>query len=383
MARDAIKAADAFIFVTAADKPNLTKPAIELMQDIQKHGGYEIFRKGFGVLTKVDNVEVESKGRNCLDAAKEGLREFGIHDSHIFCGCPIKDLLEDKSKKTALEPKEKERLDEVTRKCARYGNLISNGATKAKTAIFAYLISELPKVRAKEAKKLTEDLIKNYFDKLEIKLKNKIGQHVNPQAAKENEFLNQFDASFKRSIERANEVNWESNLEQREKKFDDIISSFRNSLDKGMAEPTAKAQRLPDLAKKTDTSGVTIDVVRLAVDERDRLMKFILQTAADASMKISDEIFTMLQELEHELIIGAGFRSVEDVASAFKLENIVSKEQCDASIHALVMRVAFPSAIGVLRWPHSYNTRTSALKEMKIACPEVEYSEDDYNGNKQ
>ncbi|CAF2727639.1 unnamed protein product [Rotaria sp. Silwood2] len=89
----AIKTADAFLFLTNGQQPSLTQPQIRLLQEIQENH-FEAMQRAFGIITKLDLCQTPATYEDHYDKAFNELIEKKFKPEHIYVACPRLQILD-------------------------------------------------------------------------------------------------------------------------------------------------------------------------------------------------------------------------------------------------------------------------------------------------
>ncbi len=88
--------------------------------------------------------------------------------------------------------------------------------------------------------------------------------------------------------------------------------------------------------------------------------------ACKAAHKVGELLYNRLYDYVHQL------KSRISGDLPFELDQVYAKVALQNQVEAVVMRVAFPLATGILLFPHDTPERASAQKVLRLALPEIE-----------
>ncbi len=366
---EAIRTADAFLFLTNGQQPSLTHPQIQLLQEIQDNH-FEAMQRAFGIITKLDLCHTPAIYQDHYDKAYNELIEKKFKQEHIYVACPRMQIIDRNS----------EEHHNISLKLKSFGNNVVNGFERSKEALNKFIEYELPKTHLKQLVELGRmRLVQSVLERLDqIKEKQLLPQNLGDTSI--DEYIQQqkteswdrvyADNIFKPAFAKANE--WHTTIVTKERAafIDDVRQTFHNAFLERTKQFLQSTQNIEQrMFEAYDYSKIQLNPHEIDNGVR-RELSFKLE-------KIVDETSDVLAKYFYHRYICGLQNILNDVCPHLKglYRPKLTLEKCTNETHALILRVCRPVIAATLRYSHLDPTvKMDAVKELIYIAPTVAYN---------
>ncbi|CAF1351388.1 unnamed protein product [Didymodactylos carnosus] len=366
----AIKSSDAFLYLTDGQRPDLTEPQMVLLNEIQGENHYEAMQRAFGIITKLDLCQTQTKFNDHFLKARDQLIEKKFKKEHIFAICSVLQLLKQNSEEFTV----------IQDKIKNFGEL-ENGFQKSKTALSQFIECELPKTHLKQLVDLAKNELLRYVTDT-LKTARKI-LPINPtEETSIDTYIKKLNTEkwdqvyeeerFQPTFAKANFWQKTQLTENRSKFIDETKRIFHDRFRAlAMEAPEQRPQRsIKRLMFETygftplhPNSHPPEDKIREKLCFE--LEKVVLRTSNELTQHFYDNYVCKLVKILNEIC-------PEDNGL---YETTLSLEICKIETRTLVTRVCGPVIAATLRFSQSdAKCRQAAVDELILVAPTVAYN---------
>ena len=366
---EAIKTADAFLFLTNGQQPSLTQPQICLLREIQQNH-FEAMQRAFGIITKLDLCQTPANYKDHYSKSYDELVDKRFKPEHIYVACPRLEIINPNSDEHQV----------ISRKLNSFGNDLEHGFERSKEALNKFIEYELPKTHLKQLVELGRmRLTRPVSERLDqIKDKQLLPQNLADMSI--DEYIKQQkteswdqvynDNIFQPAFAKAN--SWHTTIVTKERTefIDDVRKTFHDSfLDRtqGFIKTIHEIEQL-----MFEEYGY--NKLQLNSHPADNKVREELSMKLE---KIVDETSDVLaKHFYHRYICGLE-NILNDVCPHLKdlYRTKLSLEKCTNETHALILRVCRPVITATLRYSHlDPAVKQDAINELIYIAPTVAFN---------
>ncbi|CAF1189106.1 unnamed protein product [Adineta ricciae] len=345
---EAIKNADAFLFLTNGQQPSLTQPQIQLLNEIRQNH-FEAMERAFGIITKLDLCQTSDTFKEHHQNSYHELIEKGFKPEHIFCTC---------SRLQLLDP-----------------NCLDDGFQRSKDALNRFIEFELPKTHLKQLIDLGRmHLTHPVVERLE-KIKEKQLLPVNLADMSIDDYIKQqktesWDAVYDKSIfnpafAQANSWHTKVVTKERAKFANTIKQKFHDSFIDRTQSFLQITPLIEDImCEQFEYSKLQLNIHPTDNAERGKLSMELEKIVHDTSIYLAD-YFYREYICGFEVIINGVCPFLKDL---FRTQ--LTLEKCLNETHALILRVARPMIMAALRYSHlDLPVKRNAIQDLIYIAP--------------
>ncbi|CAF1456777.1 unnamed protein product [Adineta steineri] len=367
---EAIKMADAYLFLTADDRPSLTENQIHLLKEIQDgNQHYEGMKRAFSIVTKLDYCHTSDQFNEHFTKARQELVDKGFKEDHIFAVCSITNLPKENS----------EQHQTIIDKIKDFKDL-QNGFQHSKEALNRFIQLELPKTHLNQLIGLGWTKLDRYARESESNAK-----HVFPQGTDLDDETSLHDYYKRESDEKWDKIyhkdrfqptfdtanTWQKKMlvQQRVQFIEEVKRRFRESFDGLTKSFIERPVNMHDQMMKQygytalHSTSQSIDD-RLREDLSFELEEFVLQTVNTLARYLHEEYVNKLEKILNEI-------SLEENDDLYRTKEL-SYDICLQEIRAIVLHTCRPIITATLRFSHSAEEcRISAANELILIAPTI------------
>jgi len=366
---EAIKTADAFLFLTSGQQPSLTQPQIQLLHQIQQNH-FEAMERAFGIITKLDLCQTSGIYQDHYDTAYTELTEKKFKPEHIYVACPRMQIIDPNS----------EEYQTISRKLKSYGNNSIDGFERSKEGLNKFIEYELPKTHLKQLVELGRmRLARLVLERLDqIKEKQLLPQNLADMSI--DEYIKQQKTEswdqvyteniFQPAFAKAN--HWHTTIvtKERTKFIDDVRQKFHDAF----LDFTHKFLQTVHEIERLMFEEHGYSKLQLNSHPTDNKVREELSIKLE---KIVDETSDVLaKHFYHRYICGLE-TILNDVCPHLKdlYRTKLTLEKCTNETHALILRVCRPIIMATLRYSHlDPAVKQDAINELIYIAPTVAFN---------
>ncbi|CAF4554471.1 unnamed protein product, partial [Rotaria sp. Silwood2] len=364
----AIKTADAFLFLTNGQQPSLTQPQIRLLHEIQENH-FEAMQRAFGIITKLDLCQTPATYQDHYDKAFNELIEKNFKPEHIYVACPRLQILD----------KNTEEFRIINRKIHNFSDDLAQGFERSQHGLEKFIEYELPKTHLKQLTDLGRmRLVRHVLEALDkIKEKQLLPQNLDISI---DEYIKQqnienwdqvyYKHIFQPTFAKANHWHTTTITKERTKFIDDVKLKFHNSfvdLTKDFLKEIHQIEQL-----MLETHGYT--VLQLNAHPIDNKIREELSIELE---KLVDKASDILAEHFYDRYICELENILYDICPQLKdlYRTKLTLEKCRNETHALLLRVCRPVIMATLRYSHLDSAvKQDAINELIYIAPMVVFN---------
>lgn len=364
----AVKSADAFLFLTNGQQPSLTEPQIRLLYEIQQNH-FEAMQRAFGIITKLDLCQTPAIYQEHYKKACAELIDKRFKPERIYVACPRLQLLEENSEEFRV----------IDRKLRSFGDDLVEGFERSKDELNRFIEYELPKTHLKQLVDLGRlRLVRYVLERLnKIREKQILPQNLTMMSIDDyikqqnNENWDQiyYKDIFEPVFARANY--WHANIvtKERAKFIEDLKQKFHDSffdLTKEFIQNTHPIEKL--MFEKHGYSKLQLDPHPIDNNVREQL-SIELEKIVDKTSYILAKYFYHEYVCQMERILNDICPELTDL-----YRTKLTLEKCTNETHALILRVCRPIIIATLRFSHiDLRVKQSAVNELIYIAPTIAF----------
>ncbi|UJR11491.1 hypothetical protein I4U23_015671 [Adineta vaga] len=363
---EAVKNADAFLFLTSGQNPSLTQPQIQLLNEIRQNH-FEAMQRAFGIITKLDLCQTSDNFKEHYRNSYNELIDKGFQPEHIFVTCSRLQLLDRNCEEYRI----------IDSKIRNFGDGLNDGFERSKEALNRFIEFELPKTHLKQLIDIGRmRLVRPVSERID-QIHEKQLLPANLADMSIDDYIKQqkieswdrvYDEKiFKPAFAQAN--SWHGKIITKERALfaEKVKEHFHNSFLDRTHDFLKSTHPIEQIMLETyGYSKLQLNVHPTDNQERERL-SFELE-------KVIDETSNVLAEyLYHHYVCG-----FEDILNAVcpHLKDLyrpkLTLEKCLNETHALILRVARPIIMATLRYSHlDLPVKHDAIKELIYIAPIV------------
>ncbi|UJR10987.1 hypothetical protein I4U23_015171 [Adineta vaga] len=363
---EAIRTADAFVFLTNGQHPNLTDPQVRLLNEIHQNH-FEAMQRAFGVITKLDLCQTPSIYQDHYEKAVNELIEKKFVPEHIFVACPRIEIIDKNSEEYRV----------INDKIRNFSNDLLNGFERSKEALNKFIEFELPKTHLKQLLELGRmRLRQSVIERLNlIKEKHLIPDDLTGISVDEyikRQKTESWDGVYDSSVflPAFQEVNrWHTTVITRERvKFiDDVRQTFYDAFQK-LTKPFLNSTEQIEQQMYQAYSYSKLQLNPHPVDNTVRQeLSFQLEKIVDDTSNI------LAKHFYHKYVCGLE-TIIYNISPYLKdlYRTTLTLEKCTHETHALVLRVCRPIITAILRYSHfDLAAKMNAIIELIYIAPTV------------
>ncbi|CAF1409497.1 unnamed protein product [Adineta steineri] len=367
---EAIKVADAFLFLTDGGRPSLTRDQIHLLNEIQdgkQH--YEAMKRAFGIVTKLDCCHTPHQFNERSTKARQELVDKGFKEDHIFAVCSIMNHSKEKF----------EEHQTIINKIRHFDDL-QNGFQHSKEALNRFIEFELPKTHLNQLIDLGCNKLGRYAIEGQSNAKNLFPPGINPddETSCHDYYKQETDEKwdeiyhrdfFQPTFDKANI--WQKRMlvlqriqfiEEVKRRFNESFDSLTKSFIECPVDMHNEMMKQYSYTALHSTSQPIDD--RLREDLSFKLETFVSQTVNTLARYLYDEYVNKLERILNEI-------SPEENDDLYRTQRL-SYDICKHEIRAIVLHTCRPIITATLRFSHSdKDCRCSAVNELIRIAPAI------------
>ena len=368
-ALDAIRTADAFLFLTDGQRPSLTKEQLTLLDEI-KEGHFEGMKRAFAVITKLDLCQTPAKYDEHREKCGAELLQNGFLLEHTFAVAANVSLLEN----TRSDP---EQLQTIKERIRFYGNL-KEGFNQCKETLNEYIEYRLPYSRYRLLGNIAQQKISRYVQEA-----LQVGRRwipIDPEQIAFDDYIKQINAEkwdeifererFRPVLARAASWQKETLASRRRECTATLTKYFFDRFHLTSAEIVNHSHPIGQLTfEQHDVALFQMNPHEVDTREREKIVMNMFQAVKNAS---NDLAIFMFERYVNQLE-----RMLNDICpeqgDLFRAD--LTAEQCIIEVRTLIVRVTHPLILCTLRWPHGYQEmRLRAVEELTRIAPIVAFN---------
>eukprot|EP01118_Nematostelium_gracile_P003933 TRINITY_DN1463_c0_g1_i2.p1 TRINITY_DN1463_c0_g1~~TRINITY_DN1463_c0_g1_i2.p1 ORF type:complete len:913 (+),score=287.69 TRINITY_DN1463_c0_g1_i2:37-2739(+) len=366
---NAIKKADAYIFVVASGKPNFNRDQMNVLQSL-KTSEINALSRAFGVITWLDNCNTQSEFRTYRDSCMQELMRMGFARSNIF---PVSARAALANMNDAAED-EKDYLDTIEDKLKNFDDL-GSGFEKCKEAIQKYISFELPVKNANNTLNLLTSSLLPLVNKIITIGRSRIPDHISSD--------DQLDEFIKKDIE----VETAKVFNERYKAAVTAAAIFKNkkiALEKGgfRRRTQSKIAKASDEQIESNQHLLAVPALRDLMLENTHLMMVVDFLPAEILLRarLRDELLKIVEaaalQVSHWLYQKYVARLVQVINDCLCPEDptffstSISPNDIDHEVRTLMMRIATPIIIALMENPHERTKQCiECIQQLTVTLP--------------
>ncbi|CAF3900995.1 unnamed protein product [Rotaria sp. Silwood1] len=364
----AIKTADAFLFLTNGQQPSLTQPQIRLLYEIQENH-FEAMQRAFGIITKLDLCQTPSIYQDHYDKAFNELIEKNFKPEHIYVACPRLQILDRSTEEFRI----------IDRKIHSFSDDLAQGFERSKDGLEKFIEYELPKTHLKQLIDLGRmRLVRHVLEGIDkIKEEKFLPQNLDISI---DEYIKQqnienwdqvyYENIFQPAFAKANHWHTTTITKERTKFIDDVKLKFHNfflDLTKDFLKETHQIEQL-----MVETYGYT--KLQLNAHPTDNQVREKLSIELE---KLVDKASDILAEHFYDRYICELENILYDICPQLKdlYCTKLTLEKCRNETHALILRACRPVIMATLRYSHLDSAvKQDAINELIYIAPMVVFN---------
>ncbi|CAF3640013.1 unnamed protein product [Rotaria socialis] len=365
----AIKSADAFLFLTNGQQPSLTEPQIRLLNAIQKNH-FEAMQRAFGIITKLDLCQTLAKYQEHYEKASTELKYKYFKPEHIYAACARIQILDENTEEFRV----------IASKLHSFGDDLEQGFERSKEGLNRFIEYELPKTHLRQLVDLGRTRLGRYVLERLAKIKEKELLPQNPSMMPIDEFIKQqnkanwdqvyYENIFQPVFAKANYWHAIIVTKERTKFIDDAKRKFHDlflDLTKDFLKCTHQIEQL-----MFEAHGFT--KLQLNAHPTDNSVREKLSIELE---KIVDQTSdTLAKHFYHQYICELE-NILNDICPQLKdlYRTKLTLEKCTNETHALILRVCRPVIMATLRFSHlDLSVKQDAIRELIYIAPTVAFN---------
>ncbi|CAF1031496.1 unnamed protein product [Rotaria sp. Silwood1] len=365
----AIKTADAFLFLTNGQQPSLTEPQIRLLHEIQQNH-FEAMQRAFGIITKLDLCQTPTIYQEHYDKASTELIDKHFKPEHIYAACPRIQILDENSEEFRV----------INRKLHSFGGDLEQGFERSKDGLNKFIEFELPKTHLKQLVNLGRmRLVRHVLERLD-KIKQTQLWPQNLAMTSIDEYIKQhntenwdqvyYEYIFQPAFAKAN--HWHTTIvtKERAKFVDNVKKKFHDSfldLTDEFLKYTHPIEQL--MFEAHGYSKLQLNSHPTDNDVRERLSIELEKIVGQTSNILAEHFYHQyICELENIL---------NDICPQLKdlYRTKLTLEKCTHETYALILRVCRPVIMATLRYSHlDLPVKQDAINELIYIAPTVAFN---------
>ncbi|CAF1088897.1 unnamed protein product [Rotaria sordida] len=365
----AIKTADAFLFLTNGQQPSLTEPQICLLHEIQQNH-FEAMQRAFGIITKLDLCQTPTIYQEHYEKASTELIDKHFKPERIYAACPRMQTVDKNSEEFRL----------INHKLHSFGDDLEQGFTRSKNGLNKFIEFELPKTHLKQLVDLGRmRLVRHVLERLDTIKQNQLWSQ-NLAMTSIDEYIKQhntenwdkifYENIFQPTFAKAN--HWHTTIvtKERTKFVDNVKQKFHDSfldLTEEFRKRTYPIERL--MFEAHCYSKLQLNSHPTDNELRERLSIELEEIVGQTSNILAEYFYHQyIYELENIL---------NDICPQLKdlYRTKLTLEQCTHETHALVLRVCRPMIMATLRYSYlDLPVKQDAINELIYIAPTVAFN---------
>lgn len=367
---DAVKSADAFLFLTNGQQPSLTEPQISLLQEIQRNH-FEAMSRAFAIITKLDLCQTSAIYRDHLEKTSNELIEKHFRPERIYVACPRIQILDKNSEEYRV----------IERKLRTFGDEILHGFQQTKQGLNQFIEYELPKTHLKQLidmgkLRLTRFVIER-LDKMKEKqlIPSNLGSTISIDDYIKQQNRENWDQIYEKKIfqpafEQANCWHTTVITKERANFIDDIKQKFRATFLNLTVEFSQRTFPVEQrMFERYTPSKLQMNAHPIDTEIRERLC-VDLEKIVDKTSDILAEHLFHKYVCELETILNTVCPQMKDL-----YRTKLTLDRCTYEIHALVTRVSRPLIMTTLRYSYlDMSVKKDAIIELIYLAPTVAFN---------
>ncbi|CAF0983340.1 unnamed protein product [Rotaria sordida] len=365
----AIKTADAFLFLTNGQQPSLTEPQIRLLYEIQQNH-FEAMQRAFGIITKLDLCQTPTIYQEHYEKASTELIDKHFKPEHIYAACSRIQILDENS----------EEFHVINRKLLSFGDDLKQGFERSKDGLNKFIEFELPKTHLKQLVDLGRmRLVRHVLERLDKIKQNQLWSQ-NLDMTSIDEYIKQhntenwdqvyYEYIFQPAFAKAN--HWHTTIvtKERAKFVDNVKQKFHDSFLDLTGEFLKHSHPIEQLMFEAHGySKLQLNAHPTDNDVRERL-SIELEKIVDQTSNILAEHFYHQYICELENILNDICPQLKDL-----YHTKLTLEKCIYETHALILRVCRPVIMATLRYSHlDLPVKQDAINELIYIAPTVAFN---------
>ncbi|CAF3970368.1 unnamed protein product [Rotaria sordida] len=365
----AIKTADAFLFLTNGQQPSLTEPQICLLHEIQQNH-FEAMQRAFGIITKLDLCQTPTIYQEHYEKASTELIDKHFKPERIYAACPRMQTVDENSEEFRV----------INHKLHSFGDDLEQGFTRSKNGLNKFIEFELPKTHLKQLVDLGRmRLVRHVLERLDTIKQNQLWSQ-NLAMTSIDEYIKQhntenwdkifYENIFQPAFAKAN--HWHTTIvtKERTKFVDNVKQKFHDSfldLTEEFRKRTYPIERL--MFEAHCYSKLQLNSHPTDNELRERLSIELEEIVGQTSNILAEYFYHQyIYELENIL---------NDICPQLKdlYRTKLTLEQCTHETHALVLRVCRPMIMATLRYSYlDLPVKQDAINELIYIAPTVAFN---------
>ncbi|CAF1550542.1 unnamed protein product [Adineta steineri] len=365
----AIKSADAFLFLTSGQQPSLTEPQITLLQEIQQNH-FEAMQRAFGIITKLDLCQTATICHEHYRKTCAELVDKRFKPERIFAACPRIQIIDENS----------EEYQVIDRKLNSFGDDLAEGFSRSKEALDKFIKYELPKTHLKQLIDLGRTrLVRLVMERLN-RIKEKqllpsnlanvsIDEYIKQQNTENWDHL-YYEGIFQPVFDEAN--TWHATIvsKNRAEFIDDVHQKFRDSfldLTKEFVQRKFPIEKL--VLEKYNAAKLQLNVHPVDTEIRARLSIELEKLVNQTSDILAEYLYHKYVSEMENLLNNICLQSQDLYCTKLTLE------KCIIETHALVLRICRPVIMATLRYSYiDLTVKQDAIHELLCIAPIVAFN---------
>ena len=366
---EAVKLADAFLFLTNGQQPSLTEPQVSLLQEIQQNH-FEAMSRAFAVITKLDLCQTPSIYHDHLEKTSAELIDKHFKPERIYVACPRIQIID----------KNSEEFRAIERKLRSFGDDVMYGFQRCKEGLNEFIEYELPKTHLKQLADLGKLQLARYvLERLNtVKEKQVLPQKLGSMSV--DEYIKQqnkenWDQVYEKKIFQPafEQFNcWHATVVTKERAsfIEDVKQNFRESFLRLTVEFSQRTFTVEQrMFERYTPSKLQLNAHPIDTEIREKLCVDLEKLVDKASDTLAEHLFhKYICQLED--MINSVCPQMKDLyRTKFTLD------KCTNEIHGLVMRVSRPLIMATLRYSYlDMDVKKTAINELIYLAPTVAFN---------
>ena len=364
----AVRAADAFLFLTNGQQPSLTDPQVRLLHETQQNH-FEAMERAFGIITKLDLCQTPTTYKDHYEKTHAELVDKRFKPDRIFVACPRLQLLDANAEEYRI----------VDRKIRSFSDNLLHGFQQSKESLNQFIEFELPKTHLKQLMDIGRKLLLQHVLERLTKIHDKQLLPENLNKVSIDEYIRQqnaenWDRIYEKSIfqpvfEQANY--WHTTIVTKERPafMQDTKQKFRDcfaDLTQDFMKETFPIEKL--VFEKYGSSKLQLNIHPIDTEIREKLCMNL--------ERIVDQASDLLAEYLYQRYVSELETMLNQVYSQSKhlFRTKLTLDRCRQETHALVLRVCRPTITAALRYSYlDLAVKQDALKELICLAPTVAF----------